>query len=225
MDLRQLRYLVRTIESSSISRAAQSLNIAQPSLSQSLKELEAELGVALLHRVPNGVLPTETGTMVADRARAILRLADTLKQDAISAGTSIAGEVLVGLPTTMALHLNRAAGPDGAAGFPGRAPAHFGRHERPYSGVGAVRPAGCCRALHRRACRGFASGRGGGRGLCLVSRHDPGVAGDAVRFDQLVTFPSVLPGPDHGLRRSIEGAMRSARQPLTVAVEVDSLPT
>ena len=105
MDLRQLGFFVRIVESGSFSRAAKSLNVAQPSLSQRIKDLERELGVDLLHRSPTGVKPTDVGTIVADRARSILKQVDHLKTEVRGQAATPTGNVTVGLPTTMALHL------------------------------------------------------------------------------------------------------------------------
>ncbi|MGL4494295.1 MAG: LysR substrate-binding domain-containing protein [Beijerinckiaceae bacterium] len=224
MDLRQLRYLVRTIESSSISQAAAALNIAQPSLSQSLKELERELGVMLLHRAPNGILPTETGMMVADRARAILRLVDTLKQDAISAGATIMGDVRVGMPTTMALHLTVPLVQMVHRDFPGvrlRVSEGMSGHVQEWvlSGrldIAVLYTAGPVAGLHLDEVAQ--------ESLCLISRYNAREAGKPVAFETLAAYPLALPGPDHGLRRTIEASWRGSLQPLDVAVEVDSLP-
>lgn len=72
MDLRQLKYFVQITESGNFSRAAEMLRIAQPSLSQQVKNLEEELGVDLLLRHARGVTPTDMGQQLYDHARRIL---------------------------------------------------------------------------------------------------------------------------------------------------------
>jgi len=54
MDIRQLRYFVKVVELKNITSAAEALFIAQPSLSQHMTNLEAELGVSLLERSVQG---------------------------------------------------------------------------------------------------------------------------------------------------------------------------
>lgn len=100
MDLRQLRYFVQIAEIGSFSRAAEMLRVAQPSLSQQIRNLEQELGVELLTRHARGVTPTELGRVFHDRARRILEEADRAKEDLRSLSESPSGRILVGLPTS-----------------------------------------------------------------------------------------------------------------------------
>ena len=51
MDLRQLEYVVAVVDHGGFTRAADALLVAQPSLSQGVRTLEAELGVPLFHRL------------------------------------------------------------------------------------------------------------------------------------------------------------------------------
>ena len=55
MRFRQLRYFCKIVECKSFSRAASTIHIAQPALSQQIAELEAVMGVELLHRSARGV--------------------------------------------------------------------------------------------------------------------------------------------------------------------------
>lgn len=72
MELRLLRYFVAVAETGSISRAAQKLFIAQPPLSAQIRQLEEEVGVPLLVRLPRGVALTAAGESFLADARAIL---------------------------------------------------------------------------------------------------------------------------------------------------------
>jgi len=72
MELRHLRYFVAVAETGSISRAAEKLFIAQPPLSAQIRQLEEEVGVPLLVRLPRGVTLTAAGQSFLADARAIL---------------------------------------------------------------------------------------------------------------------------------------------------------
>ena len=72
MDLKELNYLIAIADEGSISRAAESLYMAQSSLSQFLQQYEAELGVRLFFRTTRGVRPTAAGQAFIQNARQIL---------------------------------------------------------------------------------------------------------------------------------------------------------
>jgi LysR family transcriptional regulator of gallate degradation len=69
LDIRQINYFLRVVEESSVTRAAEKLNIAQPTLSKSIRYLEHQLGVALFERLPRGVKLTVYGEKLLDHAR------------------------------------------------------------------------------------------------------------------------------------------------------------
>ena len=98
MELRQLRYLVRTIELGSISQAALDLGIAQSAVSLQIQRLEGELSARLLQRSASGVTPTDAGVALLSHARLALRHAD----EAASAAqhSRLSGTVSVGLAAT-----------------------------------------------------------------------------------------------------------------------------
>ena len=61
MKLSQMRYFSASCHAGTISRAAEELHIAQPSVTAAIKALEDELGVSLLHRGNRSVSPTPDG--------------------------------------------------------------------------------------------------------------------------------------------------------------------
>src|ERR1700749_380095 len=69
MELRQLRYLIALAEELNFTRAAAAEHIAQPALSQQIRKLEDEVGVALVERTTRHVSLTEAGQLLVVRAR------------------------------------------------------------------------------------------------------------------------------------------------------------
>ena len=73
MDLRQLGYVVAVVDHGGFTRAAAAMHVAQPSLSQAIRSLEAELGVELFRRIPQGTRLTSAGESLLGPARQTLR--------------------------------------------------------------------------------------------------------------------------------------------------------
>ena len=73
MDTLQIRNFLMIVECGSITKAADRLGIAQPSLSQQLLRIEDELGVSLFKRTARGVTPTEAGRLFQEHALNILQ--------------------------------------------------------------------------------------------------------------------------------------------------------
>lgn len=76
MELRQLRWLLATVEAGSISAAAREGHISQPALSVAIAQLERELRVPLLVRSRDGVRPTDAGRAVIGIARRVVQDAE-----------------------------------------------------------------------------------------------------------------------------------------------------
>jgi LysR family hydrogen peroxide-inducible transcriptional activator len=72
MELHQLRYVVAVAETGNFTRASERVNISQPSLSQQIINLEAEVGRKLFHRLGRKAVLTEAGEVFLERARRIL---------------------------------------------------------------------------------------------------------------------------------------------------------
>ncbi|MGL5353830.1 MAG: LysR family transcriptional regulator [Clostridium sp.] len=74
MDFNQLKYFIQISKSGNISKAAQILNISQPPLSNSLKNLENDLGVKLIKRNTRSLELTECGEVLYKKGEFILEL-------------------------------------------------------------------------------------------------------------------------------------------------------
>lgn len=72
MTLTQLKYVIAVANANSMSEAARSLFIAQPSLSAAIKELEAEIGMVLFHRTNRGISLTPEGEEFIGYARQVV---------------------------------------------------------------------------------------------------------------------------------------------------------
>jgi LysR family hydrogen peroxide-inducible transcriptional activator len=102
MEVHQLRYFVAVADEGNFSRAAAKVRVAQPSLSQQIRKLEAEIGQPLFDRLPRSVVLTEAGRCFIDYARQILasigdarRCVDELKE-------AVTGKLAVGAIPTVA---------------------------------------------------------------------------------------------------------------------------
>lgn len=96
MDLRHLRYFIAVAEELNFTRAAGRLHIAQPPLSQQIRQLEEELGVTLLHRTKRHVELSEAGQVFLDHARQILRSTEVAAVQARRAQRGEIGRLSVG---------------------------------------------------------------------------------------------------------------------------------
>ncbi|MBO9331907.1 LysR family transcriptional regulator [Achromobacter sp. HZ01] len=102
MNLRQLKYFVRVVELQNMTRAAESLHVAQPALSQQMSLLEENLGVALLVRGAKGVQPTAEGLLLYRHAQIILRQVDSTRSLLSRTADQITGTVSIGLASSTA---------------------------------------------------------------------------------------------------------------------------
>lgn len=101
MELRQLRYFVSIVDHGSLSRASLVLHIAQPALTQQLRQLEDELGAQLLHRSAQGVLSTDAGKIFYQHAQAILKQVVDAKSAVTQSTTKPTGTVAIGVPQSI----------------------------------------------------------------------------------------------------------------------------
>ena len=96
MDIRVMRYFLAVAEEKNITRAAERLHIAQPSLSKQLMELERELGKQLLIRGKKQITLTEEGVLLRKRAEEIIELLEKTEQELRSDSQELSGDLYLG---------------------------------------------------------------------------------------------------------------------------------
>ncbi len=103
MELRVLRYFLAVAREQSITAAAETLHITQPTLSKQLRELEEELGKKLFTRGNRKITLTEEGMFLRKRAQEIVELADKTEADFAAGAGSISGDIFIGSGETGAV--------------------------------------------------------------------------------------------------------------------------
>lgn len=221
MDLRQLKYFIAIVECGAFSRAAQQLNVAQPSLTQHVQNMEAELGAKLLSRSRSGVVPTEEGVLLLERARAILGDFGRMREEIASVRNEPVGTVRLGLPTTVSDILS--------------VPLITRCRDR-YPGL---------KIIIAEAMSGFVGDWLATRrvdiGIVYAHLPEPDLhcepllqeelvvltpkseeAGDAMRLSELSGHTLILPSAAHGLRSMLDTIFDAQNLDLTPAIELDS---
>lgn len=105
MNLRQLKYFVSVVETGSMTRAAEQLHVAQTALGMQIRQIEEDLGVALLVRHSRGVEPTKAGRLLHERAGAILKLVDQTRRDVRSCEREESETIRLGITPALMLTL------------------------------------------------------------------------------------------------------------------------
>ncbi len=227
MDLRQLRYFVAIVKSKSFSKAALRLRIAQPALSLHVRNMEADLGIALLSRTPQGVLPTDAGILLLAKARRIIADFEDAKQAVREFETEAAGEVRIGLPGTIAEMLSVPLILQTRARYPKirlKVAEAMSGFVLEWLYDGRVDLGLLYLPVDE---RGLKSSPILVEHLCLfapimpIPGHEPPPEG-VVAFADLARLPLVLLGIGHGLRALIDAEMDRIGLELATVIEVDS---
>lgn len=105
METRHLKYFIAVAEERHFGRAALRLHMAQPPLSQQIRQLEELLGTPLLVRTTRKVDLTPAGQVLLDRGRALLQELDALVEDVQQVGAGATGVIRVGFTGTATYRL------------------------------------------------------------------------------------------------------------------------
>ena len=225
MELRQLRYFVAIVDHGSLSRAALTLHVAQPALTQQLRQLEEELGVQLLHRSAQGVLSTDAGKIFYEHAQAILKQVADARSAVTQSAARPSGNVTLGLPHSisgaLALPLLLAARdqyPEITLQLTEEITGNL--TEQLKSGRinlavlfddGQLAP--------------FASSALVEEEMRFICRSDAPFAppGRALSFEQALATTLILPGAQHGVRPRIDSRARAAGLAAHQVIEINSI--
>ncbi len=225
MDLRQLRYFVGVSDAGSLLKASRTLHVAQPALSQHMASLESELGTVLFERSSRGMALTASGRRFLERARVVLADVARARHSVQDGEQDFAGEVSIGLPTTVGLVATLPLLQAVRERFPQVRPRLVESHSgylREWLRAGRL-DLSILFAVEQEAWlqqRPLLQEK-----LALVG---PGGNGEAlpssVSLSRLARYPLLLPGRDHGLRRILDEACQQHEVALDVVAEIDSLP-
>lgn len=223
MDMRQLRSFVQIVDLGSITAAAERLQIAQPALSRQVQVLEEELGVSLLRRHGRGVVPTDEGRTLADRARQILDDVETMIHDVVAADHRLRGTVTLGLPPTVAEVLATPLVAESLKLYPEvklRIVAGFSGHVQDWLQRGTIDIGVTYQGARVPLVRSHPLLL---ERLFLIERPNGNDA--PVTLNEAFSRKLILPSPDHGLRKLLDRVAREASLSPTISLEIDILPT
>jgi DNA-binding transcriptional LysR family regulator len=102
LSLRQVRYFIATADTGQVSQAAIEVNVSQSAITAAIKQLEADLGVALFRRHNAGVMLTAEGTRFLQHARNIMAVVKTAEHAPLTEEKAITGTLRLGATYTVA---------------------------------------------------------------------------------------------------------------------------
>jgi LysR family nitrogen assimilation transcriptional regulator len=225
MELRQLRYFVAIVDHGALSRAALVLHVAQPALTQQLRQLEQELGVQLLHRSAQGVLSTDAGKLFYEHAQAILKQVADAKSALMQSAARPAGSVTLGLPHSISgalalplLTAARAQYPEIALQLTEELTGNLTEQLK----SGRINLA---ILFDDGQLTQFSSTALIDEEMCFICRFDSLFAkdGQAISLEQALAATLILPGLQHGVRPGLESVARAAGMTLSNVIEINSI--
>ncbi len=105
MNLKQLKYVLVLSEEGSFSKAAERLNISQPSLSQYIKNIEKQIGADLFYRANGFVRLTDAGNIYIDAGKKILALEHQMENQLEDISSYKGGTVKIGISPYRSVHM------------------------------------------------------------------------------------------------------------------------
>jgi LysR family transcriptional regulator, nitrogen assimilation regulatory protein len=223
MDFRQLRTFTCVAELGSLSKASDTLRIAQPALSRQIKLLEHELRAELFTRNGRGMVLTDAGRLLLARTSGIVRQIDQIRDDLQSAQGPPSGRVVLGLVPTVSCVLSARFARRCVETFPGislRIVESYSGHLVEWLHRGEMDLA----ILYGRSADLHLNVESLGRdSIVAVGPRGCGLSKKkSVDIGWLLRQRLVLPSHSHGLRALIEHAAAAKKLKLDVQLEADS---
>jgi LysR family transcriptional regulator, nitrogen assimilation regulatory protein len=223
MDFRQLKTFSCVAELGSLSKASDTLRIAQPALSRQIKLLEHELRAELFTRNGRGMVLTEAGRLLLARTSGIVRQIDQIRDDIQSHAGAPVGRVVLGLVPTVSCVLSARLARRMVESYPGISLCiveSYSGHLIEWLHRGEMDLAviyGPSADLH------LAVQNLGRDAVVAVGPRGSGLTRKKrVEMDWLLRQKLVLPSHSHGLRALIEHAAAQKKLKLEIQVEADS---
>ncbi|WP_425989199.1 LysR family transcriptional regulator [Afipia sp. DC4300-2b1] len=223
MQYRQLRYFVKIVEAGSFSRAASTIHVAQPALSQQVAELEEEMGIKLLHRTPRGVQSTPAGEILFEKASSILRRLDELPGLLKSSAGNITGTVSVGIVASLAEILIGPIVEHIKSAFPNVMLKCMDGDSETLSARVLAHKLDLAVIFEHEFVPAFLRLPIFIQRLYLVGKPLPGKARSSISIKDIGSLPLVLPGDNIERRRLIDGAFAALNIAPNVIAEADNL--
>ncbi|GAA5150082.1 LysR substrate-binding domain-containing protein [Microbacterium pseudoresistens] len=220
MELRLLRYFVAVCEHGTVHGAADTVHVAQPSLSRQIRRLEQDLGFALFDRAPRGLTLTAAGRAFLPVAQDLLtraaRATSTARAIASGAGDSLTVASAATTVTDIIAPFVVRQGADGPIGntvevFPENVYGVFARGDADFAVGTRIPPA----EFRSRVI---------GHAYLWAQVHPahPLAGARSISLARLVNEPLIVMSRSHGVRHMFDTAVARAGLSYTPAVETDS---
>ncbi|SOE99205.1 transcriptional regulator, LysR family [Burkholderia sp. OK233] len=222
MDLRQLRYFVKVVECGNVTRASEALHIAQPAISQQMRNLERDLGMQLLERSVQGVAPTAAGQTLYRHAIELLRQADSTRELLRQDAELPQGRVSVAMPSSTARMMAIPFARTIRDRYPGIA---LELVEAPSAELGSLIGSGrvdLAVVVDAVETRGVAAQRLLTEALYLIAWPEFQMPREPVSIAELARMPLILPSAPNTIRSRVEWALREAGLPCEILFEASS---
>ena len=118
MNFRHINYVLTVLREGSITAASKKLFVSQPALSQTIKQIEQDLGATIFDRTSDPISLTYAGKRYVDAAQRMMEIDNALRADIAESSKEIHGRLRVGISTQRGLQLLPLVVPEFAARYP-----------------------------------------------------------------------------------------------------------